>query len=51
MSKFKVIVPDLDYVIDEFSTIEEAEKCINDCIEWDKNNPQDYTPTYKIERI
>lgn len=46
---YKVVVPDLDLVIGEFSTMQEAAKCVDECIEWDKNNPQDYVPSYRIE--
>jgi hypothetical protein len=47
---FKVVVPDLDMVIDEFNTMQEAVKFVDECIEWDKNNPQGYVPYYKIEK-
>ena len=50
MKKYQVIDPYLDFVVDEFSTMEEAEKFINKCVNWDKKHPQGYTPSYKIEK-
>lgn len=47
---FKVVEPDLDFIVGEFRTLSEAVKFVNDCIEWDKNNPQYYVPSYRIEQ-
>lgn len=49
MKRFKVVVPDLDFVVDEFDTRAEAENFIGEAIEWDKKHPQGYTPCYEIE--
>lgn len=49
MKTFKVVIPDLDFVLAEFSTMEEANKFVDECIEWDKKHPQGYTPYYKVE--
>ena len=48
MKKFKVVVPDLDFVLDEFDTREEVEKFIDKCVSWDLKHPQGYTPYYEI---
>lgn len=50
MKKYQVIDPYLDFVVDEFSTMEKAEKFINKCVNWDKKHPQGYIPSYKIEK-
>ena len=48
---FKVVEPYLDnFVVGEFDTMEEAETFLNECVEWDKKNPQGYTPYYVIEK-
>lgn len=49
MKRFKVVVPDLDFVVDEFDTRAEAENFIGEAIEWDKKHPQGYTPSYEIK--
>ena len=49
MKNFKVVVPDLDdFVVDEFDTMEEVETFLNECVEYDKKNPQGYVPYYVI---
>lgn len=50
METFKVVIPDLDLVLEEFNTIEEANEFVNKCIEWDKKHPQGYIPYYEVKR-
>ena len=48
VTTYSIIVPTLDFVYHVCDTRVEAERLVQECIAWDKQHPQGFTPDYLI---